>query len=109
MTHPLDDQGNWSKPLTFVVPVKVRIMVDDPSNPEYHALFKEKVVSPVMNELRSILRSMDPSGKQLNVSFGEPVTLAEFEGKKTEPNKDTVNEDALKAALEKILKEKGLA
>lgn len=107
---PLQNQSNWSKPLSLIVPVEVIIMVDDPTNPAYRSLAEDKVLKPVLNELRSVCGNFDKSGKQLFIKFRPTMSLQEFEAlvganKSAEPSSEML-ESLLKkmAELEKKLK-----
>jgi len=90
---PLQNSANWSKPLSLIVPLEVIIMVDDPNNPAYRSLAEEKVLKPVLNELRSVCTNFDKSGKQLFIKFRPTMSLTEFEtlvgaNKSAEPSND---------------------
>lgn len=107
---PLQNSSNWSKPLSLVVPVEVIIMVDDPTNPAYRSLAEDKVLKPVLNELRSVCGNFDKSGKQLFIKFRPTMSLEEFEAltnahKSAEPSSDLLQTLLKKMAdLEKKVK-----
>lgn len=67
----LQNPNNWTQEKTWVVPLKITIMVDDAS--KYDAQMKQ-MVGRIVNEIRSVSRHFDKSGKQLIIEIGDVVT-----------------------------------
>jgi len=72
--HPLMDKANWNKPKTWIIPLEITFMVDDPSQYDEQM---SKVVTNMINELRSIAHNFDKSGKQLIFKTLPPIKAAE--------------------------------
>ncbi len=91
---PLQNPANWNKPKTWVVPLRITIMVDDPSQYDFEM---KKLIDRIMNELRAISKNFDRSGKQLSVEAGDPIK---------DPNKWDVlsNSEASSQSLEDQIK-----
>ncbi len=66
----LEDKSTWTKPKTWVLPVMVTVMVDDPG--KYDSQM-QTMIDRLINELRSVARNFDKSGKQLTLRSGAPV------------------------------------
>jgi division protein CdvB (Snf7/Vps24/ESCRT-III family) len=106
-THPLANPTNWNKPKTWVVPLEITFMVDDPT--QYDEPMK-KVIERIINELRSICRNLDNTGKQLSINILPAIKNAEkINALKSDSAFDSLPPNALEAALEQLLKKKGLA
>ncbi len=67
---PLKNPANWTKPKVWIVPIRMTVMVDDPTKYDFEM---KKILDKIMNELRSITRHFDKSGKQLIIDFGDPI------------------------------------
>lgn len=67
--HPLSNPVNWNKPKSWIVPLVVTVMVDDPK--EYDEQM-QLMLKKVLNELKAICSNLDRSG--LQVSFLEEIT-----------------------------------
>ena len=109
MSSPLEDPKNWTKPKKWIVPVELTIFVDDP---EEYDVQMAKFVQKVLNELRSICRHMDKSGKQLSIEFLDPIKDPKkfrnaLKGVEDKELDDEV-EKRLEAKLEALLKKRGL-
>ncbi len=66
--NPLSDPKNWNKPKSWIVPLAVTVMVDDPSGYDDQMKY---ALQRILNELRAICKNMDKSG--LKISFLEPI------------------------------------
>jgi hydroxymethylpyrimidine pyrophosphatase-like HAD family hydrolase len=105
--HPLANSANWTKPKTWVVPLEITCMVDDPE--QYDEPMK-KIIERIVNELRSICKSFDHSGKQLSINILHIIKSADrINALKGDSALDSLPDNVLEAALEKLLKKKGLA
>lgn len=105
--HPLSNSANWNKPKTWVVPLEITCMVDDPT--KYDDNMKH-VISRIVNELRSICRNFDNTGKQLTMTILPEIKDAgQIEALKNSLPLANLSEVALESALERLLKKKGLA
>ncbi len=69
-SSPLQNPANWNKPKTWIVPLRFTVMVDDPTKYDFEM---KKVLEKILNELRSITRNFDKSGKQLSIDAGDPI------------------------------------
>jgi len=63
--NPLLDNSKW-QPKTWIVPVEIKVMVDDPNKYDDEM---EGMVAKVLNELRAVCQNFDRSRKQLSVKF----------------------------------------
>jgi predicted RNA-binding protein with EMAP domain len=67
---PLTNPNNCTQNKTWIVPLEFTVKVDDASKYDEEM---EKVLSRVLNELRSIVNSMDGKKKQFGVKFLEKI------------------------------------
>jgi len=102
--HPLNDPNNWNKPKTWVVPLLITILVDDPK------LYDEQmtgVVKNLVNELRSIATNFDKSGKQLTfTSLPVIKDLEKIEDLKQGNPLDNIPANLIEDLVNKALKKK---
>lgn len=113
---PLEDKTTWTKPKTWVLPVMITVMVDDPT--QYDSQM-QTMIDRLVNELRSVAKNFDKSGKQLTLKTGAPVKNVTndeaqalldvgFKNNVTEKEADKINRDLadLKAMIADLKKEK---
>jgi hypothetical protein len=68
--NPLNDPRNWTQEKVWIVPVEIRIKVDDASK---YDVEMQTTVNNVLNELRSVCGNFDSGRKLLTVSFKDPI------------------------------------
>ena len=107
--HPLSNPDNWDKPKTWVVPLSITMMVDDP---EAYDTNMEDLVKKILNEFRAISRNLDRSGKQLLVvplpHIKDPEKIKFLKQGKFSVQPTVTDDSKLKKMLEDLLKEKGI-
>lgn len=67
-TNPLENKSNWTQEKTWIIPLKITVLVDDAT--KYNDVM-EAFVKNFLNELRSIASTLDKRGCKIN--FGEPI------------------------------------
>ena len=101
---PLKNPANWNKPKTWIIPVRITFMVDDPTKYDFEM---KKVIDKIFNELRSISRNFDKSGKQLSVDYGDPIKdPTKWDVLSSGEASSQTLQDQIKLALEQMEKEK---
>ena len=68
-TKPLENKDNWTQEKTWIIPLKITVLVDDAT--KYDDVM-EAFVKNFLNELRNIASTLDKRGCKIN--FGQPIT-----------------------------------
>ena len=100
--QPLNNPDNWTKKKTWVVPLEVTVLVDDPS--KYDDEMK-KSMDRILNELRSVCLNYAKRG--LTINFLDPIkSPKQIEILKKGTNVESIQQDALEEMVTRIMNKK---
>lgn len=101
--HPLNNPNNWTKPKTWIVPLEVSFMVDDPTKYDSEM---QSALNRILNEIRSICANYAKNGG-LSIKFLDPLkSEKQIETIRKGTNIDSLQQDALEEMVKKIMEKK---
>lgn len=70
MTHPLENPNNLMQDKVWIIPLEFKVKVDDASKYDTEM---QTLLNKVLNELRSIVRTVDDGRNQFSYQFLTPI------------------------------------